>query len=70
MGVFGGEDMFKNCLDSSVCQYIKATIKSKTLQLAATSGYFASSPFLPIAQPDSTAGAKLSLFYYAVMMLV
>jgi len=48
MGVFGGEDMFKDCLYSSVCQYIMATIKSKTLQLAAISGYFALSPFLSI----------------------
>ena len=46
MGVLGGEDMFKDCPDSSVCQYIKATIKSKTLQLAAISGCFALSPFL------------------------
>ena len=48
MGVLGEEDMFKDCLDSSVCQYITTTIKSETLQLAAISGYFASSPVLSL----------------------
>ena len=48
MGVFGEEDMFKDCLYSSVFQYIMATIKSKALQLAAISGYFSLSPFLSV----------------------